>query len=103
MKRALVSIAALLLATGTAHSRDYHQTAFGKAYFSGLVAGLMVAASPLVKERLFCPPENLMITGEMLEDMMSELGKEHPELRSQSLSMPMGALLALQRTFPCKP
>src|SRR5262245_24173860 len=104
MKAAIISgIAALFLATGTAHSWDSHQTTFGKGYFSGLAAGFVVAAIALEKEQLFCPLENLNITGEMLEDMIGEYGKKHPELKSRSLSIPTVALLVLQRTFPCKP
>jgi hypothetical protein len=44
-KLLLIGIAALFLATGTAHSWDSHQTTFGKGYFSGLAAGFVVAAA----------------------------------------------------------
>jgi hypothetical protein len=54
--------------------------------------------------QLFCPPENLNITGAMVDDMMRDFAKEHPELRSHdSPTVPVLALLALERTFPCKP
>ena len=108
MKKTLITgIAALLLATGTAHSWDRRQTTFGKGYLSGILAGLSIANAALWskgQQELFCPPEKLDITGEMLEDMMRKYGEEHPELRSsQSISTPIGALLTLQGTFPCKP
>ena len=103
MKRLLLTgIAALFLVTGTAHSWDSRQTPFGKAYFSGILGGLVAAAAALKKEQLFCPPDNLTLTGEMLEDIMRKYGDEHPELRSRDIPIPIGALAALQWTFPCK-
>jgi hypothetical protein len=50
---------------------------------------------------IFCPPENLNITGPMVIDMMRELMKDHPSLGED----PIGpvAFFALKRTFPCKP
>ena len=55
------------------------------------------------QQGLFCPPEKLTITGAMLDDMMRNFAKEHPELKSHNPDIPMIAFLALQDIFPCKP
>jgi hypothetical protein len=108
MKKILLAgVAALLLAT-EAHADGPKQTLIGEWYLNGLVAGLM-AASVAIESKgqpgLFCPPENLTITGAMLDDMMRNFGKEHPELKSKSYAshIPTMALFVLQDTFPCKP
>jgi hypothetical protein len=103
----LAAIAALLLATGTAHADSPKQTPFGRGLFAGIVEGLLAASTYLSvvegRQELFCPPEKLNITGEMLQDIIRDFGERHPELRSKNYQMGTIALMAVRDTFPCKP
>ena len=110
MKKTLITgIAALFLATGTAHADGPKQTLVGEWYFNGMMAGFGAANSELEfkgQQPLFCPPENLTLTGDILQDLIRTFANQHPEIRkhaSGSTGMEVVALLALQDTFPCKP
>src|SRR5262245_24190015 len=107
-KLLLTGVTALFLATGAAHADDPKQTRFGEIYLSGLAAGLVAAVGATAAlpkgQQLFCPPEKLNITGAMLDDMMRNFAREHPKLKGRSdINIVIGAILALQDTFPCKP
>jgi len=107
--RALITgIAALLLAMGAAHADSPKQTLVGEWYFGGMMAGFEAANAALLskgQQPLFCPPENLTLTGDILQDLMRTFGNQHPEIRKHASGsgMVVSALLALEDTFPCKP
>ena len=107
--RALITgIAALLLAMGAAHADSPKQTLVGEWYFNGMMAGFVAANEALSlkgQQPLFCSPENLTLTGDILQDLMRTFGNQHPEIRKHASGsgMVVSALLALEDTFPCKP
>ena len=122
-KLLLIGIAALFLATGTAHAYNATMEKFCKAtiadlgnhipdsvcaivvstYFAGIAAGFEKANRALLikgQPKLFCVPEKLPLDGEMVQDFMRGFEKKHPEIGKYDEAT--GAFFALQDAFPCK-
>jgi hypothetical protein len=123
----ITGIAALFLATGTAHSdaatqqrpdathwalKQYDDSMLSDSEFhyyienflKGMATGLMWAnASLKVKNQppFYCQPDHLYITGPMVIDMIRRGIRENPDWGEEPFNYV--AFLALKRTFPCKP
>jgi hypothetical protein len=111
MKAAIIAgcvVLSVLTTAPGAHADSPKQTVIGEWYFNGMVAGFVAANETLSlkgQPQLFCPPEKLTLTGEILQDLMRKFEDNHPEIRKHASGegMVAAALLALEDAFPCKP
>jgi hypothetical protein len=74
-----------------------------ESFVEGMTLGLLwgnVTLKDQGQPLLYCQPEKLVITGNMMIDMMRSALKDNP--RWGAFPLGMMTMVTLQRTFPCK-
>ena len=98
-----VSSAMTLTVSSYSKSMRGENRSFAILWLDGLYNGIMIADivhNVRNGESLFCPPAKLVITGEVVVNILDNYLSEHSE--SPDAAIPIVLIKALQEVFPCK-